>query len=234
MALYVDPSSCKPSSAGNKVGHVVRVSDQPRMTVVDEFTDGGSFEHEDCGPASLQSWFVDKTDVQTTIKEIEDLAGTNLNGTGFKGLEVAGQHFGLEIKFSPDNPAPGYIMNPGGFASVVDISQFPAYLATTQGGCLVLPNIVPLPPTPEEEMPKLGQFIAKTTTGQLAYFISDGMHFRHVLNPQDEAGVTVTAPWFNGDGQALRLWNPNPVADVAAFGVPANAETAALLGLTFP
>jgi surface antigen len=89
-------------------------------------------------------------------------------------------------------------------------------------------------PTPEDDMPKLGQFIAKTTTGVLAYFISDGMHFRHVLNPTDEAGVSATGPWFNGDGQPLRLWNPIPVADITAFGTPANKETADLLGLTFP
>ena len=88
-------------------------------------------------------------------------------------------------------------------------------------------------------MPKLGQFIAKTVappagTGGDAVFISDGMHFRHVTNPVDEQDVLGTGPWFNGDGLPLRMWSPNPVADVYAFGVPADAATARILGLPFP
>ncbi len=110
------------------------------MTIVNEFNDGGRFEHADCAPASLQSWLLDKTSVRTDIRTIEELAGTDLSGTGFSGLVVAGRHFGLQISFSADDPLSGYIMNPGGFSTIVDIAEFPAYLAATQGGCLVLPN----------------------------------------------------------------------------------------------
>lgn len=158
LAIKADRNTCKPYTGPGWIGHVVRVSDSPHMTIVNEFTDGGTFEHEDCAPASLQSWFIDKTLVRMSIRTIEAIAGTNLNGTGFTGLIVAGQHFDLEIKFSGDNPAAGYIMNPGGFSEIVDISQFPEYLAATQGGCLVLPNIAiqqppvhPVPPPTEED-----------------------------------------------------------------------------------
>jgi len=241
MAIWADRNTCKPYTGPGRVGHVVRVTDNPHPTVINEFVDGGSFEHADCAPASFQSWLLDRTSTRTTIREIERLAGTTAYGTGWKGIEVAGLHFGYQIHFVPNDPITGFVMNPGG-GYVDPPADFPAYLAATQGGCLVLPNVgaplpkpIPTPPTkPEDDMPKLGQFIAKTTTGGLAYFISDGMHFRHVLNPTDEAGVSATGPWFNGDGQPLRLWNPQPVADIAAFGVPANKETADLLGLTFP
>lgn len=248
LAIKADRNTCKPYTGPGWIGHVVRVSEDPHMTIVNEFTDGGTFEHEDCGPASLQSWFIDRARVRTTVKVIEGLAGTDLNGTGFTGLINAGQHFGEQIKFSGDNPPRGYIMNPGGFTSIVDISEFDSYLEATQGGCLVLPNIVWAPaPTPapepdtqeDDDMPKLSLFVAKTPVGN-AVFVSDGMFFRHVPSPTpgvpnpepDEA--TLTGPWFNGDGKALRLWNANPVGDVAAFGTPANAETAKLVGLPFP
>jgi hypothetical protein len=95
-------------------------------------------------------------------------------------------------------------------------------------------------PLEDFDVPKLGLFIARLAAGGSGVFVSDGMHFRHVPGPttavpdslNDE--MKVTGPWFNGDGQPLRLWNPNPVADVAAFGVPADAATATLLGLPFP
>lgn len=154
LAIWADRDTCKPFTGAGRIGHVVRVSDSPKMTIINEFTDGGSFEHEDCGPASLQSWFIDKARVRTSVKVIETLAGTDLNGTGFTGLINAGQHFGEQIKFSGDNPTPGYIMNPGGFTTIVDISEFDSYLAATQGGCLVLPNIVWNPaPTPTPSLP---------------------------------------------------------------------------------
>lgn len=141
MAIKADRNTCKPYSGPGWVGHVVRVSQDASMTVVNEFTDGGSFEHADCGPAALQSWFLDKTDVRTDIRTIERLAGTGLSGTGFAGLIAAGRHFGLEITFSLVDPQPGRIMNPGGFFEIVEVGEFPAYLAATQGGCLVLPNV---------------------------------------------------------------------------------------------
>lgn len=153
LAIKADRNTCEPYAGPGWIGHVVRVSLDADMTIVNEFEDGGTFEHEDCAPASLQSWFIDKGMVKTTIREIEELAGTNLNGTGFTGIIAAGDHFGLEIKFSGDNPTPGYIMNPGGFTKVVGISEFPAYLAATQGGCLVLPNIQPVPPPPPHPSP---------------------------------------------------------------------------------
>ena len=152
MAIYADRDTCKPYVGPGRVGHVVRVTDNPHPTVINEFTDGGSFEHADCAPASFQSWLLDCTTTRTTIAEIEQLAGTGPNGTGWKGIEVAGLHFGYEVKFSTDNPTAGYVMNPGG-GYVDPPADFPAYLAATQGGCLVLPNVAPIPnpPTPKPQ-----------------------------------------------------------------------------------
>jgi hypothetical protein len=159
MAIWANRDTCKPYTGPGRVGHVVRVTSSPNPTIINEFTDGGKFEHADCAPASLQSWFLDKTPVRTTIAEIERLAGTNINGTGWKGIEIAGLHFGYEIKFSPDNPMIGWIMNPGG-GYIDSGSEFPSYLAATQGGCLVLPNVdaplpkpKPIPSPPTEALP---------------------------------------------------------------------------------
>lgn len=151
LAIWADRNTCKPYTGAGRVGHVVRVTSNPHPTIINEFTDGGSFEHEDCGPASLQSWFLDATLTRTTIPEIEQLAGTNLNGTGFTGLIVAGEHFGYQVKFAPDAPLPGYVMNPGG-GFIDDISTFPQYLAASQGGCLVLPNLAPIPPPEDDDL----------------------------------------------------------------------------------
>jgi hypothetical protein len=151
LALWVDRDTCKPYTGAGRVGHVVRVSDSPNMTIINEFADGGRFEHADCAPASLQSWLIDRSGVKTSIQEIERIAGTNLNGTGWKGVEAAGVHFGLQFTFTPNNPPAGWIMNPGG-GFIEQPSAFPAYLAATQGGCLVLPDLTvkpPVKPTPQ-------------------------------------------------------------------------------------
>lgn len=148
LAIWADRDTCKPYTGPGRIGHVVRVTSNPHPTIVNEFTDGGSFEHEDCGPASLQSWLLDATPTRTTVRELEILAGTNLNGTGFKGLVIAAQHFGYQATFVTENPEPGTIMNPGG-GYIDAASTFPSYLAASQGGCVVLPNLTPAPkPTP--------------------------------------------------------------------------------------
>jgi hypothetical protein len=69
---------------------------------------------------------LDNTDARTDIRTLEQLAGTDRSGTGFSGLVAAGQHFGFQIAFSPDDPPPGRIMNPGGFSTIVDAAEFPS------------------------------------------------------------------------------------------------------------
>jgi hypothetical protein len=190
LAIKADRNTCRPYTGPGWVGHVVRVSLDPSMTIVNEFSDGGQFEHADCAPASLQSWFLDKTDVRTDIRTIEEHAGTDLIGTGFTGLVVAGRHFGFEITFSPDDPPPGNIMNPGGFAEIVGAAEFRAYLAATQGGCLVLPNVSPVPgidQDPMEEDEDMKPFLA--TTERTA---SDGP------DPHGPGAVYLVADWPYG------------------------------------
>jgi hypothetical protein len=212
------------------------------MPVVLEFRTGGSLSHVACAPSCIQSRLIE-AGISTTMAYIERLAGTTLaDGTGFPGCLRALAAFNVGAS-ETSAIEPGYVMNPM-LPDVVPIVGFAAYFRARQMGvdAIVMDDPEPVPPpapvphppsTEDAAMPLLGQFIARTTTGQLAYFISDGMRFRHVLNPTDEAGVSATGPWFNG-GQPLRLWSPNPVADAAAFGVPADAATAALLGLSFP
>lgn len=194
LAIYADRNTCKPYTGPGRVGHVVRVTDMAHPTIINEFVDGGSFEHSDCAPASLQSWLIDRPGVTTSIKELEQLAGTNANGTGWKGIEIAGLHFGYEIKFSTDNPPLGlYIMNPGG-GYIDPPSELPAYLAATQGGCLVLPNVAPIPtpipPTPvhpisteEEEMPKIVTSVRPAGSG---------------ADPNGDGSVYLVANWPYG------------------------------------
>lgn len=190
LAIWADRNTCKPYTGAGRVGHVVQVTSNPHPTIINEFTDGGSFEHEDCGPASLQSWLLDATPTRTTIPEIEQLAGTNLNGTGFAGLIVAAEHFGYQVKFVPDPPLPGYIMNPGG-GFIDDISTFSEYLAASQGGCLVLPNLAPIPqpPKPEEITDPMHLFAIQGLTGAEAgavyLFVESGTYF-HVGTSEDE------------------------------------------------
>lgn len=107
-----------------------------------------------------------------------------------------------------------------------------------------VPTPAPSPAAPEDEM--LGQFIARTKpdangkTG-LAYFISNGMRFRHILNPSEEADELAVGAWFNG-GRPVPMWpgcaSGNPVADLVVFGNPDNLETFELLdpayGATYP
>jgi hypothetical protein len=165
------------------------------MTVINEFTDGGAFEHADCAPASLQSWLIDKARIHTTIREIEQLAGTTANGTGWKGVEVAGLHFGYQIHFVTNDPLPGWIMNPGG-GYIDPPADFPAYLAATQGGCLVLPNVgAPIPkPQPIPEPPTQGD---------------DDVYFLVTIQGNPNAGVYVL-----GGGFYIGVSTP---ADAAAF-----------------
>jgi hypothetical protein len=159
LAIRADRNTCKPYTGPGWVGHVVRISLNSAMTIVNEFTDGGQFEHADCAPAALQSWLLDKTEVRTDIRTIEELAGTDLGGTGFAGLVAAGRHFGFPIMFSSDDPPPGRIMNPGGFSTIVEAAEFRSYLAASQGGCLVLPDTGV---DPMEEDDQMKPFLATT------------------------------------------------------------------------
>jgi hypothetical protein len=85
IAIKADRNTCRPFTGHGRVGHVVRVSLKASMTIVNEFTDGGVFEHADCAPAALQSWLLDRTTIRTDIRTIENLAGTGPSGTGFTG-----------------------------------------------------------------------------------------------------------------------------------------------------
>lgn len=193
MAIWADRNTCKPYAGPGRVGHVVRVSSDAQMTVINEFTDGGANEHADCAPASFQSWLLDKTTTRTTIPEIEQLAGTTANGTGWKGIEVAGLHFGYQIHFVTEDPLPGFVMNPGG-GFIDPPSTFASYLAATQGGCLVLPNVGPIPkPTPAPQQPTE----------------DEEMYFLVTIADQPNAGV-----YRLGGGFYVGVYTP---ADEAAF-----------------
>ena len=79
-------------------------------------------------------------------------------------------------------------------------------------------------------------FYSTNVNGVDAAFVGDGSHFRWIeTEAQLSDIVNGTGPAFNG--KAVRVWNAppaGPVADPMAFGTPANAATAAQLGLPFP
>lgn len=141
------------------IPHVVRVGRNPDMALVNEFTDGGQFEHADCADAVIQSRLIDGG-VKTTVRAIEEIAGTSARGTLFPGVQRALTHFEVANSFSGSDPPPGYIMNPAG-GRLVDISQFPKYLAASQGGCITMadPPPDPSPPKPPIQEPEMQTFV---------------------------------------------------------------------------
>jgi hypothetical protein len=113
------------------IGHVVRVSSFPGMTRINEFTDGGSFAHADCAPASMRSSLVDRG-IDVPITRLEDLAGTTATGTSLTGIFHALKECGLDVELISGEPPAGFVMNPApGF--VADKALFNDYLAASQG-----------------------------------------------------------------------------------------------------
>lgn len=97
-----------------------------------------------------------------------------------------------------------------------------------------------LDPVPvQEDTLRLQTFVATVVAGQFkgvnATFVGDGSTFRWVENQsQLNDIVNGTGPYFNG-GPLPAVWaDGKPVADPMAFGTPANATTASMLGLTYP
>ena len=114
------------------------------------------------------------------------------------------------------------------------VGSVPGINGSVDIDAVVAPAPAPVPkPVPpaiiDDDM--LIAFVAALPDGKsLATFLSDGMFFRHVENQQALADLAVTVKDFNG--ASLTTWaNGAPVADLDAFGVPADAATADLLGL---
>jgi hypothetical protein len=88
------------------------------------------------------------------------------------------------------------------------------------------------PPPPSRRTEMLIMFLARGVDGNVGVFISNGIHFKHVENDvQYNDYINLTGPFFNG-GAPVKYWG-GPVGDVGAFGVPADAVSATLLGLPF-
>lgn len=153
LAIWAQRDTCKPYTGPGRVGHVVRISTDEHMTIINEFATGGALAHSSCGPSSLQSWLLDKTTIRTTIAHIESLADTTLNGTSFVGLDRATIDLGQKAVIGRVS-TPGAVMNPGG-GYIDPIDEFPAYEKARQGGndCLLLTVVTapqPMPvPTPQ-------------------------------------------------------------------------------------
>jgi hypothetical protein len=100
------------------------------------------------------------------------------------------------------------------------------------------------PPPPPQETEMIVVFTAALVknadgtpaAGASADFVAWGcMFFRWIPNPTAYGDiVNNTGPAFNG-GQPVKTWNvPQDVADIAAFGLPADQISATMLGLPFP
>ncbi len=143
LAIWSDGHG-NPYTGPGRVGHVARVAAYAPMPVVDEFTDGGVYEHADCAPACIQSRLL-QGGIHATIREIEQLAGTGPRGTYFPGIERCLRTFGVPERFETGNPPPGWIMNPAGGRLVSPVA-FPSYLRASQGGCIEMTDPTPQPP----------------------------------------------------------------------------------------
>jgi hypothetical protein len=112
-----------------------------------------------------------------------------------------------------------------GFPGAVDLDAFnPAILGA-----------VPPPPPPPQEGKMLVVFYAKNVHGTIASFAGDGLTaFRWLESAAQHADALAVGAVAGS--KAPRVWNAPtaPVADPMAFGTPANAATAAELGLPFP
>lgn len=159
LAIWSDGHG-NPFTGAGKVGHVVRVAPYAGMPIVNEFTDGGAFEHADCAPACIDSRLL-QAGIHVGIPLIEQRAGTGPNGSLFPGIERCLRSFGVVNVFSGADPPAGWIMNPAGGRLVSPVA-FPQYLAASQGGCIVMADppvpTPPIPPPPIEE-PEMQTFV---------------------------------------------------------------------------
>jgi hypothetical protein len=194
LAIFSDHNG-DPYTGTGRIGHVVRIGSST-MPVVNEFTDGGVYEHEDCAPACVASR-IRESGIVTSVRQIELLAGTGPQGTLFPGIERALRFFGVACDFSTGAPAPGWIMNPAG-GRLLDPSNFPEYLRASQGGCIVCadPATPPRPPIPIEE-PEMQTFVIKPGDAPL---LVPGLTGATSLNLVASAGATVTLWIWKPDG----------------------------------
>lgn len=215
MAIYANRDTGEPYTGPGRIGHVVRVGPNPDMPIVQEFSDGGVFEHEDCAPASMYSRCLEGG-VKATVRELEQLAGTNLNGTGFPGCVVALEHFGIAAALSNVARA-GYVMNPM-IPSIVPASDFARYLAAAQeGNCFVsmaASDPAPTPPTPvpeEDEVPFLATAGVRPKgetadpNGQGAIYLCFGAFKRHIVG-----AVAGAIPELEAEYGILQDWSQKP------------------------
>jgi hypothetical protein len=229
LAIFSDHNG-DPFTGPGRIGHVVRIGDAD-MPVINEFTDGGAFEHVDCGPACIESR-IRESGIVTSVRQIELLAGTGPNGTLFPGLERALRFFGVACSFSPNDPPQGWIMNPAG-GRLLDPSFFPAYLRASQGGCIVVADssIPPRPPIPVKE-PEMQTFVIKpgdapllvpglTGTSSLNLVAYQGASVTLFLWKSD--GSTPVAKSFNLPGGVAGQHGPEQVSGYlySLFGLPA-------------
>jgi hypothetical protein len=165
LAIWSDHNG-DPFTGAGRIGHVVRVAPYAGMPLVDEFTDGGAYEHDDCAPACIQSRLL-QGGVQTSVRQIEVIAGTGPTGTFFPGIERALRYYGVAEAYSAAAPPAGWIMNPAG-GRLISPDAFPAYLAASQGGCIVMadPTGPPTPPPPPPiEEPEMQTIVVPVWTG---------------------------------------------------------------------
>ena len=124
-------SAGDPWTGPGRVGHFVRVSDYPGMTIVNEFSDGGKYPHSDCGPACSLSTLADRGQ-HPSARDVEIADTTGANGTTLEGVSNGLGHFRVTNTWARGNPPAGWIMNPAG-GRLISPAEFPRYLAASQG-----------------------------------------------------------------------------------------------------
>lgn len=201
LLIHAD-SAGDPAEPGT-VGHFVLVSEYPAPPF-NEFDDNGHFEHADCGPAAILSALAARGQ-HPTATAVEAACGTTGSGTTVKGVSTGLGHFGVVNTWQQRNPAPGWIMNPAG-GRTVPPSEFPAYLAASQGWTVTFASVVPPDPPPPTSSGEPLVFIYQRTNGSI--FLCTG-----TTNIGFGDGADVT--YFEGLGYKIAYENHMTIAFAA-------------------
>lgn len=115
---------------GSGLGHWVRVTDNPNLTIGNQLTDGAQFPHSDCGEECVASDLNDRGKGVSVIT-IEHEANAGPAGTNATQLVQALADNGVSAHVVSGDPPTGYVGNPLG-GRVLSPASYPVYLAASQ------------------------------------------------------------------------------------------------------
>ena len=222
--LITSDSHGFPVPNGNH-GHFVLRTSNPHLRVINQVTDGGHFPQSDCAVACTMTILLERG-ISVSGLTIERDEGTTAAGTIIDYIPPTLAQFGITSRIVNGEPAPGYIGNVA-WGGLLDPSHFPEYLAAAIGRYVQVDDAHPTPPPPQEDN-EMQQVIVVDKAGH--YFQADGTHVRYLETTAEVADIE----WVAANVFKKPVVVMNPVGDVLAYGNPANARTASILGVAFP